>query len=183
MTSQVGAAAGEGVAVVAMAPSGVTGMPPARENFARASQATRASAPPPTAIRTAPTERAEAPSGPNSCAVPVVPKQIAARRTKRTWRIRPSFHGLGWVGVASRVPRRARLDSTSSTRLTPATLCFRWHAVAFVGAIHGKGRAAVLKRAREHRLATRRSEEHTSELQSRPHLVCRLLLEKKKTST
>src|SRR3989442_10844958 len=28
---------------------------------------------------------------------------------------------------------------------------------------------------------TSRSEEHTSELQSRPHLVCRLLLEKKKT--
>src|SRR3989442_4012264 len=28
----------------------------------------------------------------------------------------------------------------------------------------------------------RRSEEHTSELQSRPHLVCRLLLEKKKTA-
>src|SRR3989442_3920582 len=28
--------------------------------------------------------------------------------------------------------------------------------------------------------ATLRSEEHTSELQSRPHLVCRLLLEKKK---
>src|SRR5690554_6971106 len=28
--------------------------------------------------------------------------------------------------------------------------------------------------------ATTRSEEHTSELQSRPHLVCRLLLEKKK---
>src|SRR3989442_12022019 len=29
----------------------------------------------------------------------------------------------------------------------------------------------------------RRSEEHTSELQSRPHLVCRLLLEKKKKYT
>src|SRR5690625_6185739 len=28
-----------------------------------------------------------------------------------------------------------------------------------------------------------RSEEHTSELQSRGHLVCRLLLEKKKTNT
>src|SRR3989442_7077055 len=28
-----------------------------------------------------------------------------------------------------------------------------------------------------------RSEEHTSELQSRPHLVCRLLLEKKKNDT
>src|SRR5690554_7486120 len=29
----------------------------------------------------------------------------------------------------------------------------------------------------------RRSEEHTSELQSRPHLVCRLLLEKKNRTT
>src|SRR5207253_11395083 len=29
----------------------------------------------------------------------------------------------------------------------------------------------------------KRSEEHTSELQSRGHLVCRLLLEKKKTNT
>src|SRR3989442_11945118 len=29
-------------------------------------------------------------------------------------------------------------------------------------------------------LISERSEEHTSELQSRPHLVCRLLLEKKK---
>src|SRR5690554_7727665 len=32
-------------------------------------------------------------------------------------------------------------------------------------------------------LSTIRSEEHTSELQSRPHLVCRLLLEKKKKTT
>src|SRR5690554_7510430 len=31
-----------------------------------------------------------------------------------------------------------------------------------------------------HRPCQSRSEEHTSELQSRPHLVCRLLLEKKK---
>src|SRR5690554_7331226 len=31
--------------------------------------------------------------------------------------------------------------------------------------------------------ASCRSEEHTSELQSRPHLVCRLLLEKKKKKT
>src|SRR5690554_7435726 len=33
------------------------------------------------------------------------------------------------------------------------------------------------------RSALNRSEEHTSELQSRPHLVCRLLLEKKKKIT
>src|SRR5258707_9169882 len=32
-------------------------------------------------------------------------------------------------------------------------------------------------------LAFERSEEHTSELQSRQYLVCRLLLEKKKTTT
>src|SRR5690348_18106601 len=33
----------------------------------------------------------------------------------------------------------------------------------------------------QHPLVMRRSEEHTSELQSPVHLVCRLLLEKKKT--
>src|SRR6266498_5156006 len=45
-----------------------------------------------------------------------------------------------------------------------------------VGALHrflGRGRR---RRGGRHP----RSEEHTSELQSRPHLVCRLLLEKKK---
>src|SRR3712207_7627356 len=45
------------------------------------------------------------------------------------------------------------------------------------GAPHPRGRG-VPARAR-HR-AARRSEEHTSELQSRQYLVCRLLLEKKK---
>src|SRR6266508_6666705 len=40
-------------------------------------------------------------------------------------------------------------------------------------------------RRRPHRRTApaRRSEEHTSELQSRGHLVCRLLLEKKNTNT
>src|SRR5439155_9831986 len=44
------------------------------------------------------------------------------------------------------------------------------------------GRRATGDRSREHspRAPSRRSEEHTSELQSRGHLVCRLLLEKKK---
>src|SRR2546429_4036054 len=36
---------------------------------------------------------------------------------------------------------------------------------------------------RRSRIYARRSEEHTSELQSRLHLVCRLLLEKKKLET
>src|SRR5690554_7450429 len=38
----------------------------------------------------------------------------------------------------------------------------------------------LIQRLLQHVPASR-SEEHTSELQSRPHLVCRLLLEKKKT--
>src|SRR5439155_5111524 len=41
-------------------------------------------------------------------------------------------------------------------------------------------RNRVLERSRARRRGGRRSEEHTSELQSRGHLVCRLLLEKKK---
>src|SRR5258708_31218853 len=36
---------------------------------------------------------------------------------------------------------------------------------------------------KDHRQEERRSEEHTSELQSPDHLVCRLLLEKKKRKT
>src|SRR3712207_8843158 len=36
------------------------------------------------------------------------------------------------------------------------------------------------RHARPHRVDSLRSEEHTSELQSRQYLVCRLLLEKKK---
>src|SRR5690349_22220570 len=39
------------------------------------------------------------------------------------------------------------------------------------------------RRVRCHDVARQRSEEHTSELQSRRDLVCRLLLEKKKTTT
>src|SRR2546422_6659399 len=47
-------------------------------------------------------------------------------------------------------------------------------------ALHARGgRPRDLRRACLHR---GRSEEHTSELQSRLHLVCRLLLEKKNTS-
>src|SRR3712207_8577170 len=45
----------------------------------------------------------------------------------------------------------------------------------------GALRARCAGGARAARRAGRRSEEHTSELQSRQYLVCRLLLEKKKT--
>src|SRR2546422_6569618 len=44
----------------------------------------------------------------------------------------------------------------------------------------GPGRLQDLALADRRELQNERSEEHTSELQSRLHLVCRLLLEKKK---
>src|SRR2546422_4179435 len=58
--------------------------------------------------------------------------------------------------------------------LFPYTTLFRSPAGA--GVLHDGGLAA--RQVAERTIA--RSEEHTSELQSRLHLVCRLLLEKKK---
>src|SRR3989442_5571363 len=51
-----------------------------------------------------------------------------------------------------------------------------------VGIVGGGAAGVGVVTHREHgaRDGVERSEEHTSELQSRPHLVCRLLLEKKK---
>src|SRR5258708_22928256 len=47
----------------------------------------------------------------------------------------------------------------------------------------GEGRCGKGKSGTASQDGSLRSEEHTSELQSPDHLVCRLLLEKKKTST
>src|SRR5690625_6146249 len=47
--------------------------------------------------------------------------------------------------------------------------------------IHGSGGVDLLVNSVLGRPKSERSEEHTSELQSRGHLVCRLLLEKKKS--
>src|SRR3712207_8739523 len=69
--------------------------------------------------------------------------------------------------------------------LFPYTTLFRSGAVHIVRVL-GRRERDVLRRApvgrREGQAGTRgdRSEEHTSELQSRQYLVCRLLLEKKK---
>src|SRR5690554_7411924 len=49
-----------------------------------------------------------------------------------------------------------------------------------VGAVQVRIRCAFGAQLLHALLRALRSEEHTSELQSRPHLVCRLLLEKKK---
>src|SRR5205809_6147597 len=69
--------------------------------------------------------------------------------------------------------------------LFPYTTLFRSHPLRFSG--HGAGVACQTclpstncnAKSPPPALGTVRSEEHTSELQSRLHLVCRLLLEKK----
>src|SRR3989442_9348921 len=66
--------------------------------------------------------------------------------------------------------------------LFPYTTLFRSH--EFLPALGNGARPDRLHDVRDEsqraRHSAKRSEEHTSELQSRPHLVCRLLLEKKK---
>src|SRR2546429_7377155 len=54
-----------------------------------------------------------------------------------------------------------------------------------MGAMNGRSRCTTerMDSRSKHRPGRLRSEEHTSELQSRLHLVCRLLLEKKKNHT
>src|SRR2546429_4299085 len=62
--------------------------------------------------------------------------------------------------------------------LFPYTTLFRSYRSRIRGDLRIRSRRIRALRPRERRAL--RSEEHTSELQSRLHLVCRLLLEKKK---
>src|SRR5436305_11697397 len=68
--------------------------------------------------------------------------------------------------------------------LFPYTTLFRssntWRALPKAGLSGNQEPVGVWTGKRYIVFAGTRSEEHTSELQSRPHLVCRLLLEKKK---
>src|SRR3989442_9968041 len=70
-------------------------------------------------------------------------------------------------GFESRLTRRMRPSASSRwNRCTTSTTC-----------VTSRSRPCAL--AESVPPTVKRSEEHTSELQSRPHLVCRLLLEKK----
>src|SRR2546429_4864521 len=73
-----------------------------------------------------------------------------------------SLHDALPISPAARAARPARYDTPGTGTRARAT------------------RTRAARRA-PRRPPRRRSEEHTSELQSRLHLVCRLLLEKKKT--
>src|SRR2546430_8779388 len=70
--------------------------------------------------------------------------------------------------------------------LFPYTTLFRSAADAWLsrlGGLRNVVRQELVARQLDEQIAGRRSEEHTSELQSQSNLVCRLLLEKKKTQT
>src|SRR5690625_6945204 len=77
---------------------------------------------------------------------------------------RPALSIRAWerLLMSSLVQAKCTYSSTASSSGLPANCFFRKYSTA---------------------LTSWRSEEHTSELQSRGHLVCRLLLEKKKQMT
>src|SRR5690606_41860860 len=82
-------------------------------------------------------------------------------------------------------PREGR-EGVRPTERRPHLTAARIHSRARCGRHHPRQHRTVTPRvgiAPVVRRATRRSEEHTSELQSRENLVCRLLLEKKTKET
>src|SRR6266498_5308916 len=102
--------------------------------------------------------------------LPPLPHEEAAAR-RRPW--------LGYVMVLTAATLFAVNGVVSKVILASGLSSLRLTEVRLTGA--ALGLVLVLALASPGRLrVTRRSEEHTSELQSRPHLVCSLLLEKKK---
>src|SRR5690554_7617775 len=92
---------------------------------------------------------------------------------KGTFEFRPLEPGYGLtIGNAL---RRVLLSSLEGYAITSVRIEGVEHEFSTI--------AGVVEDVTEFILNLKRSEEHTSELQSRPHLVCRLLLEKKKKNT
>src|SRR3712207_8348424 len=93
------------------------------------------------------------------------------------WCVWKDFVGWGWARGLSAcwwgdgLPRRRRV---AGLRGRPATLGLRHGPDSY-----GRQQWGILRNGRK----PDRSEEHTSELQSRQYLVCRLLLEKKPFSS
>src|SRR5699024_12730327 len=103
---------------------------------------------------------------------------------------RPSFCRLH---VHTRSSRSSISLFFSMTRPPPRSTLFPYTTLFRSGGDSSRGRRAAVRRVPQQRPPTAprprgavggrcRSEEHTSELQSRFDLVCRLLLEKKKSS-
>src|SRR2546422_5845913 len=99
----------------------------------------------------------------------------ATRMARRARRARGAF--LAAAGVAVRPSRAAVRHRDPAAPKPPRAM--RWTLLAIVAAL-ALVLSVVLGPAAVPLGELLRSEEHTSELQSRLHLVCRLLLEKKK---
>src|SRR2546422_7646016 len=99
---------------------------------------------------------------------PVVPQEKAARAISRRPCSTSGHYSGGWGHAA------AEHDRPEDARGAAAR-----HAGGVPGRALRRGQPGARRGGVEH---PRRSEEHTSELQSRLHLVCRLLLEKKKSA-
>src|SRR5690606_40321003 len=76
---------------------------------------------------------------------------------------------------------RKRCNSSNAATMLATSVNWIWLARALSSNPHAPRRSATNAAARPPNMHWR-SEEHTSELQSRENLVCRLLLEKKKTT-
>src|SRR2546422_4954969 len=83
----------------------------------------------------------------------------------------PVLHQLAWGEALAYIPEVVAYE--------PHPLLRNAHLMTFLAAFWPR-RLARLPWSTERLFEVERSEEHTSELQSRLHLVCRLLLEKKK---
>src|SRR3989441_7750249 len=85
-----------------------------------------------------------------------------------------------------RPPRSTLFPYTTLFRSRGLALAVRLHALGRIGRAHERETAVVVHDLGVYVLGRaehdQRSEEHTSELQSLAYLVCRLLLEKKKTT-
>src|SRR2546429_6981190 len=81
-----------------------------------------------------------------------------------------------------RPPRSTLFPYTTLFRSASTAFAWAWVEDPHAATIHIAVSASMVAMARLNHSSLRpwRSEEHTSELQSRLHLVCRLLLEKKK---
>src|SRR5690625_1195739 len=124
--------------------------------------------------------------------IPFMPSQIAARASLMLFHIAIAFDfnsskfQVTKLSISSTAPRNTFLISfqiPSKNDNTPShiatNLSFIFSNISINGCMSAANTSINPSQAMT-AISTIRSEEHTSELQSRGHLVCRLLLEKKK---
>src|SRR5258705_5604470 len=97
------------------------------------------------------------------------------------WQAPRAFRSASWDACLWHALRIASTASAATTLLPSGTAPARWRSSGCdTSPIPRPAKWSSLKRPLSRKP---RSEEHTSELQSLRHLVCRLLLEKKKKDT